>query len=388
MENFDKIKYKDIKMNENKNIVEEVIRNDEDETSDIIEQIEKEFLEEAEDQIEDTIDDQRIEEDFEDNVEEEEVVPETKKKESKRQKTKRLVEQARAIVKEADDESSECRLLLRDDLADYEDAKMNLKERGFDTCNALLEKMGYRSTDGEPVEEEAVVFESKAIAEPMLIKEVSSGKFTGVLSALIAGGVAAVGLVYLATEKLGMTLDISKVPSPQITESIAGWFSTLIGMESNMYVGAAIFVLCILLVMAIVYGLRVSLKANTNLHFSVKQFVEAELYAENKSDCRVNMEKVDAHMKETIKTLKTYEILFNEQQGKLQRILHIEGEKEKATEYHEKSFAEIRETEKLIRTIKDFMSVSMSEEGKLSEESVLRLEKVKTQMDYMIDRLY
>jgi len=222
----------------------------------------------------------------------------------------------------------------------------------------------------------------------MLIKEVSSGKFTGVLSALIAGGVAAVGLVYLATEKLGMTLDISKVPSPQITESIAGWFSTLIGMESNMYVGAAIFVLCILLVMAIVYGLRVSLKANTNLHFSVKQFVEAELYAENKSDCRVNMEKVDAHMKETIKTLKTYEILFNEQQGKLQRILHIEGEKEKATEYHEKSFAEIRETEKLIRTIKDFMSVSMSEEGKLSEESVLRLEKVKTQMDYMIDRLY
>ncbi len=120
----------------------------------------------------------------------------------------------------------------------------------------------------------------------------------------------------------------------------------------------------------------------------MKQFVEAELYAEKKSDCKVEMEKVDAHMKETIKTLKTYEILFNEQQGKLQRILHIEGEKEKATEYHEKSFAEIRETKKLIRTIKDFMAVSMSEEGKLSEESVLRLEKVKTQMDHMIDRLY
>jgi hypothetical protein len=370
-------------MNDNKNIAEEMIRNVEDEASDIIEQIERDMAEE----VENTIEDQILEEDFEDTVEEEEIVTESKKKESKQQKAIRLVEQARSIVKEADDLSSECRLILMDDLAEYEDTKMNLKEHGFDTCSALVENMGHRSTQDEPVEE-AVVFATKATLEPMMIKEVSSGKFTGVLSALIAGGATAVGLVYLATEKLGMTLDISKVPSPEITEKIAGWFSTLIGMESNMYIGAGVFGLSVLAVTVIVYALRVSLKANSNLHSAVKQFVEAELYAEGKSDCKVEMEKVDAHMKETIKTLKTYEILFNEQQGKLQRILHIEGEKEQATEYHERSFPEIRETQKLIRTIKDFMAISMSEEGKLSEESVLRLETLKTQMDQTIDRLY
>lgn len=370
-------------MNENKNIVEEVIRNVEDESSDLIEQIERDIAEEVENNSED----QTIDENVEDTVEEEEVVPEVKKKESKQQKTIRLVAQARSIVKEADDQSSECRLLLIDNLADYEDAKMNLKEHGFDTCNALLQKMGHRSGEDELVEE-AVVFETKVMLEPIVIKEVSSGKFTAVLSALIAGAATAVGMVYLATEKLGMTLDISKVPSPEITEKIAGWFSTLIGLESNMYIGAGILGLCVLAVMVIIYALRVSLKANSNLHSAVKQFVEAELYAEGKSDCKVEMAKVDAHMKETIKTLKTYEILFNEQQGKLQRILHIEGEKEQATEYHEKSFAEIRETQKLIRTIKDFMAISMSEEGKLSEETVLRLETLKKQMDFMIDRLY
>jgi hypothetical protein len=291
-------------------------------------------------------------------------------------------------VKEADNKSSECRLLLRDDLAEYEDAKINLKENGFDLCTALVEKMGYRSAYDEPIEEEAVVFETKTMLEPMVIKEVSNGKFTGLVLALISGSVTAVGMVYLATEKLGMTLDVSKVPSAKITQAILGSFSEMIGLDANAYIGAGVFGICILSVAALVYLLRVRLKENSNLHFAVKQFVEAELYAEKKIDCKVEMDKVDAHMKETIKTLKTYEILFNEQQGKLQRILHIEGEKEKASEYHEKSFAEIRETKELIRTIKDFMSVSMSEEGKLSEKSVQRLENVKTHMDKMIDRLY
>jgi len=383
MESSDKIKDKDIKMNKNNNIEEEMIRNVEDETSDVIEQIERDTSEEVETKIEDQI----LNEDFEDLVEEEEVVPTSKKKESKQQKALRLVGEARSIVKEADDRNEECRLLLMDDLADYEDAKMNLKEQGFDTCDALLEKMGYRSTEEEP-EKEAVVFETKSIIDPIVIKEVSSGKFTAVLSALIVGAATAVGLVYMATEKLGITLYLDKVPSSENTEKIAGWFSTFIGMESNMVIGAGVFGITVLAVTVIFYALRVSLTANSNLHSAVKQFVAAELYTEGKSDCKVEMDKVDAHMKETIKTLKTYEILFNEQQGKLQRILHIEGEKEEATEYHEKSFAEIRETHKLIHTIKDFMSISMSEEGKLSEESVLRLEKVKTQMDVMIKRLY
>ncbi len=384
-----------MKMNNNKNTAEDIIRNVEDEASDVIDQIEKDISEEVvdpikdhrEDHAEDDIAVQTANEYFEANAEEEETVPEPVKKETKQEKSIRLVEQARGIVKEADDVSSECTLLLRDDLAEYEDAKINLKERGFDTCNALLESMGHRSTEDEH-EEEAVVFESKAILKPVVIKEVSSGKFTGVLSALIAGAVTAIGLVYVATEKLGMTLYIDKVPSPAIRENIAGWFSTLIGMESNMYVGAGVFGVSVLLVMVIVYMLRVTLKTSSNLHFAVKQFVEAELYAEQKVDCKVEMEKVDVHLKDTIKTFKTYEVLFNEQQGKLQRILHIEGPKEQATDYDARSFAEIRETQNLIHAIKGFMTISMSEEGKLSEASVLRLEKVKTQMDSMIDRLY
>jgi len=387
-------------MNENRNNTDEIIRNVEDESSEMLEQMTRESMDNVETEAENLLEEVPAN-DFEheplgDTAEDKmstktdyaEETVKTVKKESKQQKAKRLVEQARYIVNEADELSKECRLLLAEDLAEYEDAKINLKEHGFDSCTALLETMGYRSSFEETEAKETVVIEAKEEVAPMVIKEVSSGRFTGIFSALLAGSATAVGLVYFATEKLEMTLDISKVPSPEVSEKIASWFSTLVGMEPNVYVGTAVFGLSVAAVMAIVYSLRVTLKVNSNLHHAVKQFVEAELYAEKKADCKDAFENVEAHMKESIKTFKTYEVLFNEQQGKLKRIAHIEGEKSDASEYHEKSFREIRDTQKLIEVIKDFMAVPMSKEGKLSEESVARLETLKKEMDHMIERLY
>jgi len=309
-------------------------------------------------------------------------------KETKNAKALRLVEQARSIVQEADAQTEECKLLLMDDLKEYEEAKSKLKKSGFDDCESLLEKLGYQTTSEEQEEEESVVFEPKEEMAPMDIKGVSGGKFSGFVLALLGGAATAVGLVYLATEKLGMTLNVSKLPSSEETQNILSSFPTMVGLQPDATIGAGLLGVSVLLVMFLIYKIRVGLKANRNLHFAVKQFVEAELYTEQKSNCKIEMEKVDVHMKETVETMNVYEILLHEQEGKLQRILYFEGEKGKSTEYHEKSYAEIRETKELMRTIKGFMAIPMSEDGKLSENSVERLLKAKSQMDKMIDRLY
>ncbi len=338
-----------------------------------------ELVDEIEDIVEDTTEDIR--------EEPEESTPESRN-ETKNAKALRLVEQARSVVQEADVQTEECKLLLMDDLKEYEEAKSKLKESGFDDCESLLEKLGYQTTSEEQEEEESVVFETKEEMAPMDIKGVSGGKFSGFVLALLGGAATAVGLVYLATEKLGMTLNVSKLPSSEETQNILSSFPTMVGLQPDATIGAGLLGVSVLLVMFLIYKIRVGLKANRNLHFAVKQFVEAELYTEQKSNCKVEMEKVDVHMKETVETMNVYEILLHEQEGKLQRILYFEGEKGKSTEYHEKSYAEIRETKELMRTIKGFMAIPMSEDGKLSENSVERLLKAKSQMDKMIDRLY
>lgn len=311
------------------------------------------------------------------------------KKTKKHDEALKLVEQAKIMTREADAQTQACKLLLVDDLKDYAEAKVSLQKGGMDICAALIEQLGSRNkNDTHILFEETVVFEPKEELAPLALKSISSGKFTGVLYSLIGGAITSVGLIYLATEKLGITLDISKIPSLETVVSILSWFSNAVGVESNVYVGGTIFTMVVLLIMFLIYAVRVSLQGSKNLYFAVKQLVEAEVYTEEKGNCKEEMDRVDAHMKESIETLKMYEVLFNEQKGKLERILHIEGSKVNSTDYHEKSFFEIRETKEMIRTMKDFISTSMSEEGKLSAKSVEFLKRAKTQMDKILERLY
>lgn len=312
-----------------------------------------------------------------------------KKKVKKHKQAVQLVEKAKNMVKEAEEQNQACKLLLAGDLKEYDEAKESLKKGGLDACISLVEKLGYTNKNDNTQDDDAVVvFEPKDEPSPIVLKNVSSGKFTGIMLALTGGAVTAVGLVYLATEKLGTTIDITKIPSAETMGQTVSWFSTAVGLEANIYVGAGLLALASVSVMVAIYAMRVGLKGRKNLHFAKRQLTEAELYTEKKADCKKEMDKVDAHMKETVSTLKMYEVLFNEQKGKLERILHIEGTKGKSSEYHEKSFTEIHETKELIRSIKDFISTPMSEEGKLSERSVKFLERAKLQMDKMLERLY
>lgn len=312
----------------------------------------------------------------------------SKPEESDTQKIEHLIDESHLLVNNAYKSRNVCRELLRDDLAEYKDAKLNLKEGGLDLCHALLAKMGYPITQEQtPSQEIETLFDAKEI-EPLVIKDVSSGKFTAILASLVVGVSTAIGLIYLATEKLSITLNVTKIPSHEITQKILGWFSGVVGIESNLILGASILGLTTLLSMGVVYLLRVILKTKHNLHFATTQFEKATLYAKEESECKRVMDGVDRHIKESLEILKSYEILLNEQQGKLKRILHLEGEKSKATEYHQKSYEDIRMTKALIDEIEPFITVPMSDEGKLSKRAMESLKKVKNRMDETIERLY
>ncbi len=375
-------------MNDTKNKPEEIIRNIEDETSEMIDEIIEETDREVSESEEEIMDDieEKIEEESEKSEESLEDPP-LPKNMKKHIKAKHLVEKAKKIVNEANKRIESCRLLLETDLKEYGDAKSELKKGGLDACVLLLNQLGYQTKEDEK-EKTTPVFEPKEDVKPMVLKDVSSGKFSGLIYALFGGVATAIGMVYLATEKLEMTLNVTKVPSEGVMQSILAWFSTIIGVQENVAIGTGVLGFVVFVVMILIYVIRVSLKARSNLHFAVKQFVEAELYTEQKSNCKQEMDKVDAHIKDSIETMKTYEVLFNEQKGKLQRILYIEGSKEKSAGYHDKSYLEIRDTKELIHSITDFMDISMSEEGQLSSKSVLYLQNAKDQIDKILQRFY
>jgi len=307
----------------------------------------------------------------------------------KHAQAKHLVEETRSIVKDAENQLDECKLLLASDLKEYEHAKQNLTDNGMAASESLLKKLGYESEE-ESVEldEDMVVFEPKEELEPIRIQEVSSGAFGSFILGLIAALITAVGMIYVATMKLGMTLDISKVPTAEAMKPILKWYSSVIGLPGSTTIGAVVIGAVALLVFLIVYKIRVSMKASANLRMAEKQLEAAKAYSEQKGTCKEEMDKVDAYINDAIGTLTLYQVVLNEQKGKLERILHLEEDKIESANFHHKSNIEMQDTQELITYIKDFIALPMSEEGKLSGKSSLFLNRAKSKIQKVIDRLY
>jgi len=335
----------------------------------------------------DELEEQReeISENIEENVEKSTALTPNNTKIKKHHAAKKLVEEAKSIVQSSDNEMQDCKLLLADDLREYEHAKQALKMGGLDDAKALLSELGYDDASIE-IDENQVVFEAKDDVEPIVLKDVHSGRFTGLLLSLVGGAVTLGGLVYWATEKLGMTLNITKVPSNETIHNIFGWFGTLIGRPDDALNGALVVAAAVLAVMILIYLLRVGLKGSANLRFATQQMKETQKYITHKTNCKVEMDRVDAHITDAIEVLKDYEVLLNEQGGKLKRILHFEGQKDTLSDYHAKSVSEMKDTQNLIENIGRFIATPMSEEGKLSGKSTLFLHSAKEALQKTLAR--
>ncbi len=308
-------------------------------------------------------------------------------KAKKHLKTMHLIDKTRKMLKEINDREEECKRLLEKDIKAYEDARSRLKAGGLDACVALVDTLGYE-TKNDDLNEETAAFNPDKASTPLILKDLSSGRFTAFLYALLGGGLTAAGLVYLAIAKLDITLDMTGLPSEDVIQSILAWFSTLLGLHEDVNIGAGVLGFLVVLVMTFIYVTRVNVKRRSNLHLAVKQFVETELYIEQKNNCKTETDKIDMHITDTIGMMRSYEVLLNEQKGKLERILFVEGEREKSIEYHYKSYTEILETKELIRAIREYMNTPIVDEGKLSEKSVLLLQQAKDQADKMFKRFY
>ena len=357
----------------------------------------EENLEEIEDEISESLEEnvENIEENIEDNTEEvlesavagSVAVVEVNKNVKKHIAAKQLVSEAKSIIDSNDEQLKECKLLLENDLHDYEDAKRALNVGGLDDAKALLVELGHSSVSDLEMPDEPVVFEEDDSVEPVYVRDVSSGSFTGFLLSVVAGAATLGGLVYWTTEKLGMTLDLSKAPEDATINKVANFFSNLIGMGDNTNVGLGVVALATLLMMFLVYKLRVAIKGGSNLRFAEKQMKETQKYVTHKANCKTEMDKVDTHIKDAIALLKDYEILLNEQNGKLKRVLHFEHVDAEEHGYHHTSIEEMKETQSLIEQVQAFISQPIAKKGKLSEESIEALAQTEEKVEAFLKRL-
>ncbi|SFV53261.1 ORF 73; extensive acidic domains, potential leucine zipper; immediate early protein homolog [hydrothermal vent metagenome] len=300
-----------------------------------------------------------------------------------------LIDEARAIVEASDSEVRDCMQTLDADIKAFEDRKSQLLNGSAHTIEELLDEVGFEPEDIVDIGSDGVDFAKEERVKPMRVKSLSSGRFSSFILGLIVAFASAVGWIYVATEKLGLTLDVSKLPTPEVQNQIFSWIGGgMTGGEGNPMYGMGIVALTAIISLWVVYAIRVYLRSVKNQKIAEKINEDAKFYCTEKEECKKEMESVSRHIHEVIKIMDTYDILFEEQNAKIRRIIHLEG-KLPFHEYHQKSKDEMNQAGILVESLSRLISTAMADEhGSLSTEAKDSLsEAMDTQKRY-IDRFY
>jgi len=279
--------------------------------------------------------------------------------------------------------------ILDDDINAFDSKKSKLLHGNVQIVESLLNEVGFEPEEIEVTDVDSSKFGGDNAAQPMHVKSLSSGKFSSLLLAIVFAVASVVAWVYFATEKLGLTLDLHKVPTPEVQSQILSWIGGgIIGGQGNPLIGMAILGLSAILVMWIVYALRVSMRANKNLKIAQQVNKDAKFYCTKKEECKKEMEKVSSHIHKVIASLHTYDIYFDELNATMERIIYLEG-KIPFNEYHSKSKEEMKGATILVNSLNELISTPMAgENGSLSKESSKVLERSNRTLEHYREKLY
>ncbi|NPA60947.1 MAG: hypothetical protein GXO06_01525, partial [Epsilonproteobacteria bacterium] len=299
------------------------------------------------------------------------MVSEERKKLNRSERARELVLDSKELIYEADRELESAKRSLLDNIDRFEDLKHNFLNTTFAKAQLLLDKLSYEYSKTEPKDSFQISLGTPN--ETIRVKNIKSGRFTGFILALIVMFITSAVWIYVATLNLGIDIPINppKIPERETIEQIFKWIGGgMWGDEGDIILGMSIVALSSLIVGFLVYKIRVSLKEKVNFKVANRIFEESNLYAEQQRERRKEIEKIDEHIKETLPMVKNYQYLLNEKNGTLQRIFHIEGEKEYYNNYHSSSIEAMKDSEKLMNRTEDLLNTPVTRDGRLNEDSL------------------
>ena len=308
---------------------------------------------------------------------------------SKNEQAKELMENSKEIISKADKEIEVTKSSIAKDVDRLQDIKNSFLNTTFTKSQILLDKASYKYTQKESDEPFEISLDT--INEDISLKNISSGRFTGFILSLLTMLLVAVGWIYLAITNLGIKLQLQppKIPNNETIDKIFTWIGGgMTGAEGNIMAGEATVAISALILGVLVYKVYISLQENKNFKIANDIYEKSHNYLKKQQETKSEIEKIDEHIKQVIPTLEDYKYLLDEQNGKLARILHVEGIKEDYETYHPTSVETMKDTEKLMNRVQELITTPVTKDGKLNENSTFFLYEAKEVYEYFLSKIY
>jgi hypothetical protein len=314
------------------------------------------------------------------------IEEEIKKPLTKNEQARELMKSSAGLISEVDSDVQTTKNTVSEHVNSFEEAKSQLLNTSFTQSQILLEKASFVYSTSEA--EEPFEISLGTEDETVRVNNINSGGFSGFILALLAALAVAGAWIYVASTKVGVALSPAIIENEAEQTSIFKWIGGITGSEVDPMFGMGIVGISALLVGWIVYKLRVSTKENKNFRVAHETYEKSTIYVENQKEAKTEMERIDEHIQEITPIIENYQVLLNEQNGKLQRILHVEGTHEENSEYHSSSIESMKQSENLMTKIEELVTTPITKEGKLNDASSSALAEAKSIYDYYISKIY
>jgi len=305
---------------------------------------------------------------------------------SKHAEAEALIETSKELVNRVDSAVTECKIGTSEAAKKFDKVKRTFKNTTLKSADTLLEKVGYEYITYEEAESFELSIDGDS-EERFLVENLSSGRFTGLLLAMLVAFLTVTIWVYIAMRKLNID-PRSLTPESamlQVNPTLE-WIGGLVG--GTISVGALILGLSALIMAWLVYTLRMSLKGKKNLLLAKDIFEKSNTYCITQEVSQREMKKVDNHLREVTTEMDNLTTILNEQSATLKRVIHVEGLYEAEKEYHPSSKKLMRETEKIMRVAESLLETAITKEGKVNFESVQALNSAKSIYAEYLSRIY
>jgi len=349
-------------------------------------------INEIEKSLENEIDGQEFE--LESEVEEL-VVEEPKKILTKTEQARAVMKQAEELIKAADSEVEEVHSVVAQHVNDFENQKATLANGVLASLTEKLESINYTHVK----EEVSDLFELSlgTNREKLAAKNITTGRFTALIISAIGTIGTASAWVYFASQKTSTVLDksmldlevLKSIPTNEKFQPMLEWIGGgMTGGAGNVTFGMATLGLTSLFAGFFLYKLRVAMKENKNVKVANKTLERTENYIVNQKESKSEIERVDEHIKSLIPLLVDYQFILNEQNAKLDRVIHIEGELENTLEYHSNSQDMMDDSSRLMQSVEKLITTPVTNDGVLNENSISALEEAKATYEAFVAKIY
>ncbi len=254
------------------------------------------------------------------------------------------------------------------------------------TSISLLKDVGVENLEENINEAKEIVQENKA--ELIHIKPLSKGGFGAFLFGVLGTLATATGLTLFGAKLAALPLALPTFMQKANLDTIASKLAALINIKDTPIAGYLLVAAISLLVGLIIFNLVKFIKKRKNLKYVQRLESDVEKYVEELDEKIQKSKNLTEHLEHIKQVMQKYDIILQEQNAKIRRMLFIEQPENGLESLQRASQVEVEKTVLILDELLKLMNTTVNDGLEITQESHENLHSANSIINEVIKKLY